>query len=333
MPSKLSAAPSKSSPRRVTRNIEDVRLGDWVLAKNPELAAEDRPPELDHPRPENLRALSLRLQKEDDSWLDLQLLRSPDWLEEHQQGNTVYVDLEELGAKGWAELLAVEPCPAIGPRPHPDCRLITGRFIHQSADTFDLAITDAEGQPLTNIGLTDNHPIWSVDRQQFVPAGSLTIGEQMTDTQGETLKVGSLTPRAGPEPVYNLEVDVEHVYFVSDAGLLVHNVYPGGPVAGGGADLSRALRNMTPGEIRRIQNAANRIGRPIHVVGSRSGGSKLPRPESDWDFVIEGGGRVPRRISSSLPGAKSVQQGTPWNQDMFKGPLKRELPHITFFPE
>lgn len=108
---------------------------------------------------------------------------------------------------------------------------------------------------------------------------------------------------------------------------------PGRPVAGGGADLARALENMTPEEVRRIQNAANRIGEPIHVVGSRSGGPKLPRTDSDWDFVIEANNKTRRSAARSLPGAKSVQQGTDWNQDVFIGPLKPDLPHITFYPE
>jgi hypothetical protein len=90
---------------------------------------------------------------------------------------------------------------------------------------------------------------------------------------------------------------------------------------------------MTPDEARRIQNAANRIGKPIHVVGSRAGGAKPPRPDSDWDFVIEANNKTRRSAARSLPGAKSTQNTLEWNQDVFKGPLDADLPHITFSPE
>jgi hypothetical protein len=120
--------------------------------------------------------------------------------------------------------------------------------------------------------------------------------------------------------------------------LLVHNSSGAeglaqGPTAGGGADLQRALGNMTPKEITRIQNAANRTGQPIHVVGSRSGGSKTPRPDSDWDYVIQANNHIRRSAGNSLPGAKNLSEGIPSNQDIFKGPLDYDRPHITFHPE
>ena len=90
---------------------------------------------------------------------------------------------------------------------------------------------------------------------------------------------------------------------------------------------------MTPYEVRRIQHAANRIGHPIHLVGSRSGGLKRPLEDSDWDFVIEANYKTRRSAARSLPGTRSVESGTDWNQDVFIGPLQSELPHLTFFPE
>ena len=35
--------------------------------------------------------------------------------------------------------------------------------------------------------------------------------------------VTSISPRGPPEPVYNLEVQVKHTYYVADSGVLVHN--------------------------------------------------------------------------------------------------------------
>jgi hypothetical protein len=40
---------------------------------------------------------------------------------------------------------------------------------------------------------------------------------------GETKRIEQKLPRPGPQLVYNLEVYGEHVYYVGDSGLLVHN--------------------------------------------------------------------------------------------------------------
>nr|WP_232097323.1 hypothetical protein [Gimesia maris] len=44
-----------------------------------------------------------------------------------------------------------------------------------------------------------------------------------TTALGKTVRITSIEIRAGPEPVYNLEVAGEHVYSVTGSGLLVHN--------------------------------------------------------------------------------------------------------------
>lgn len=212
-----------ADPIRITKKIEDLRVGDWVLAKNPQLELEEPSEEMDVSHPENLRALSLRLLKDDGTWLHLELLRTAKWAKENERLGKIFVYFEELGIEGWADLLSIAPCPQISERPHEDCRLLTGRFIHQAANAFDLTIVDEQGQGQAKIGVTGNHPVWSEDRQDFVRVDMLAIGEHLRDTQDRLLQVGSIEPRAGPGEVYNLEVDVEHVYFVSSAGVLVHN--------------------------------------------------------------------------------------------------------------
>jgi hypothetical protein len=79
---------------------------------------------------------------------------------------------------------------------------------------------EAETEP---IGTTSNHPFWSVDRQEFVQAGSLEIGERLQTLSGDVKVVQQKLPRRGPLPVFNLEVHNEHVYFVGEDGVLVHN--------------------------------------------------------------------------------------------------------------
>jgi len=73
------------------------------------------------------------------------------------------------------------------------------------------------------IGVTAGHPIWSEDRQAFVHSEKLQPGERLRSALGKTVRITSIEIRAGPEPVYNLEVASEHVYSVTGSGLLVHN--------------------------------------------------------------------------------------------------------------
>ncbi|MBQ9812162.1 MAG: hypothetical protein IJM54_02505, partial [Thermoguttaceae bacterium] len=72
-------------------------------------------------------------------------------------------------------------------------------------------------------GCTDNHPFWSVDRQDFIPAGELIEGERLLLYNGESKRVVQKLPRPGPQVVYNLEIYGEHVYHVTADGVLVHN--------------------------------------------------------------------------------------------------------------
>ena len=51
------------------------------------------------------------------------------------------------------------------------------------------------------------------------------LGETVIGIDGQHFRLTSITPRAGPETVYNFEVAIDHVYYVGKDGLLVHNFY------------------------------------------------------------------------------------------------------------
>ncbi|TVS08464.1 MAG: hypothetical protein EA424_28545 [Planctomycetaceae bacterium] len=218
-----------AGPSLPTIPIERIRPGDWALAHNPELSDEERWAEGDGRRPEGnpdgWRLISMQLQKDDGGYVDIELLRPLEWIERHyvEIGGQVDVELTELGGAGWADVFNIRACPPIGPPPGAGFRVVTGRYAHSAGDTFDLRVTGLDGQPDLTIGVTATHPIWSVDEDDFVAAGDLLPGERLLTATGRIAHVHSLTPRPGPEPVYNLEVDVEHVYYVSHAGVLVHN--------------------------------------------------------------------------------------------------------------
>lgn len=89
---------------------------------------------------------------------------------------------------------------------------------------------------------------------------------------------------------------------------------------------------LTGSERTRIQNVANRFGKPVSVVGSRAKGT--PHPESDWDYVIPGiNSRNKSRVRTSLP-AGDVTLGPPRaRSDIFDSELVDGELFITFCPE
>jgi hypothetical protein len=186
------------------------------MADNPELTGV-RVDEADID-PATWRNVSLQMTKEDGGLLDIVLLRPLEWIDAYgaQIDGTIHLDLEEFGAVGPAQVLSIDPCPPIEDGPG---RVVTATFAHSSADILDIHV-EGLSDP---IGTTANHPFWSESRQSFVAAGSLGVGEQLLLADGSCAHVASIVPRTDAQPVYNIEVDGEHAYYVSDAGVLVHN--------------------------------------------------------------------------------------------------------------
>ncbi len=82
----------------------------------------------------------------------------------------------------------------------------------------------------------------------------LRVGERIKNLSGDTVWVQQKLPRPGPTPVYNLEVQDEHVYYVGANGVLVHNSTGcDAPIGGAGGfrsfrSLKRALGPGGPGK-------------------------------------------------------------------------------------
>jgi hypothetical protein len=122
-----------------------------------------------------------------------------------------------MGARGWARVTAIEPCPELEDGPG---RWITGIFEHSRGQVYELTVA---GEPKP-IGVTGRHPFWSADRQRWVAVAELRPGERLQARDGSTPCVEGLTLCGGPEPVYNIEVEGDHCYRVGQQGLLVHNL-------------------------------------------------------------------------------------------------------------
>jgi hypothetical protein len=131
-------------------------------------------------------------------------------------GSTIFVDLPEHGISADFTVREIRPCPTPNPG---NGYLVTTKFTHENAEILDLRIEGSD-KP---IGTTASHPFWSEDRQQFVAAGDLRVGENLQLADDTTRKLESLTRRETRETVYNIEVDGEHVFYVGEDGVLVHN--------------------------------------------------------------------------------------------------------------
>lgn len=235
--------------RLVTKRIEDARVGDRLVGRNPIREQAD----LVEPDPATWRKISLFMTKESGLGLWIDLLRPVTWIEEHnaQVGSTIHIDLYEMGAVGDAEVTYLGPCPKIQPGTG---TVVTGTFKHQADENSIVVHLKLEDQ-IELTGVTDNHPYWSEDRQDFVEVGKLRTGE-LVDTEYGLKHVISVTPIEYTEFLYNLET-TEHVFRVGSLGTLVHNscvIQPYGGPGGGhhifskkafegvkGYDLNKAL--------------------------------------------------------------------------------------------
>ncbi|EDL62241.1 polymorphic toxin-type HINT domain-containing protein [Gimesia maris] len=211
-------SPGATSKRVVTTPIQQMRPGMRVVGRNPlRLETEST---ID-PTPEGWRLVSVRMRKEDGTYFEAELLRPLSWISRHRAkpGAVIELNMPELHVVGAAEVLAVSACPPIDPGDGP---VVLSTFKNVAKNVLNIYV-EGETEP---IGVTAGHPIWSEDRQAFVHSEKLQPGERLRSALGKTVRITSIEIRAGPEPVYNLEVAGEHVYSVTDSGLLVHNTGP-----------------------------------------------------------------------------------------------------------
>jgi hypothetical protein len=215
-PSQESAADgSVATATLQTVAIAMLPLGARVLAGNP------RPEEMDdsfaEPEQATWVTVSVRMTKRDGTVVRAEFLRPRGWVARHGivAGAALPMAIAELEVEGDAVVTAIGPCPQIATG---DGRVVTGRFLTREAGNL-VRVALENG---TEIRATDVHPVWSVDREEWVPAGELEPGEQV-DTLTGPVAVREVQPLESALDVYNIEVHGEHVFRVTADGVLVHN--------------------------------------------------------------------------------------------------------------
>ncbi len=197
--------------------ITDVPLGARVLAGNPRTEEFDAA----FPEPDQTTwvTLSLDLVKRDGTPVRAEFLRPSEWVERNGivAGASLPIAISELEIEGDAFVTAINPCPPVAEGPG---RVVTGRFVTRDAGNLVRITLDNN----TEIRATDVHPIWSVDREEWIPAGELVPGE-LVDTLAGPVAVETVERLHSGLDVYNIEVHGEHVFRVTADGVLVHNAY------------------------------------------------------------------------------------------------------------
>jgi len=163
------------------------------------------------------RKICLSMDGEADDRFDIVLLRPLTWVEQTgaKPGGTIQLVVPEQGLDGPANVLAVDGCPSI---PGGAGHVVTGTFTHIRGDILRLHL-EGIAEPL---GVTANHTMYSADRDAFILAGELHLGERLRHLDGLT-RIQHFERVDGQQRVYNLEIHGAHVYHVSTSGVLVHN--------------------------------------------------------------------------------------------------------------
>ncbi len=220
--------PGTNESTLATRSIEHIQVGDRVWTDLPESLAEKaigdtaavpawdrRDAAID---PADWRRIDLRMYGTDGDQFQIALLRPIDWIHDSgaAEGGHIHLTISEQGLDGPADVLAIGACPLIAEGPG---RIVTGTFTHVRGGIVDMFL-EGQSEPL---GVTENHAVYSVDRDAFVYAGALRVGDRLRGLNGEAMRIARIERRSGQQRVYNLEVHGEHIYRVTASGLLVHN--------------------------------------------------------------------------------------------------------------
>jgi hypothetical protein len=216
----------------VKQLIERVPLGARVPSLNPLRWEYD--PTFAEPDESSWAKLTLVMRKRDGGVVDAELLRPRAWIEAAgiAVGKPLPLNLPELDIRDQVEVTAIEACPAIAEGAG---SVVTARFVTREVHLVaSVQLRGPRGELETLTG-TQLHPIWSVDRADWIPLSQLQPGERLlcsdatTSWGGESERgqahaiVLGVTLSTVCEPVYNLEIHGEHVYQVGELGVLVHN--------------------------------------------------------------------------------------------------------------
>jgi len=199
--------------------IEELRVGDKVTTTG---VAKDKPDGWTAVDPKRWRVIKLLMPdpKGSEDVYEIELLRSLKWIREvgAAPGRWIEMSLPEMGLTGLAKVAAITACPKIKADP--------GRVVLMTVTHLDQGVMEVEFAGLKKaLEPTASHPLFSEDRNDWVAAGQLRVDERIRTKIG-TARIEAIRWKSGEYRVYNIEVEQDHAYFVSEIELLSHKANP-----------------------------------------------------------------------------------------------------------
>jgi hypothetical protein len=159
-----------------------------------------------------------------DSYCKLALHK--EWMAQNginEPGGIHFFDLPEQGISGEFIITSISPIPPYqrpkdeNPNDNYEYQPVTGIFVHTSNNVWMVRFDNGD-----SLGVTYNHPIYSITFRNWRLACELETGERVLARNG-AVAVTSKTKVEGTFKVFNLEVREFHNFSVGRSGVLAHN--------------------------------------------------------------------------------------------------------------
>ncbi len=197
--------------------IESLEVGQRVITTDN--ADEEHATSVD---PESWVSVALRMAdpQAPNFTIEMTVLRPETWLDSLNatQGASIYLEMPEMRLSGPAEVIEISPCPEIETGPG---KVILATIKSTSNTVHELHLADLN-EP---IECTQAHPFYSIEQDDWVSLRDLRVGEHLR-TLGGPKVIEGIIPKPGFHSVFNLEVETDHCYVVSNGQVLSHNTNP-----------------------------------------------------------------------------------------------------------
>jgi hypothetical protein len=150
-----------------------------VPTKNPNRWEVDPQPE---PDKATWAKVSITVERSDGGIVDAEIIRPRSWILRNGicAGRMLPFNLPELEVSGLALVTAIDDCPPIADG---EGSVVTARFVTREVHIVaSVDVLGADGTVETVTGTTI-HPVWSVDRQEWVPLSELADGTDQNSAE------------------------------------------------------------------------------------------------------------------------------------------------------
>lgn len=144
------------------------------------------------------------------------LLRPQVWIQEYnlQIGHWTRVEIKAKSSYV-GQIVNIESAPNIPDGPG---RVVTATMFSEGKEVIELYVAGKEAP----IEVTAPHLLYSETRESYVPAGTLEDGELLRTRDG-VIAVERILHLGIMKEVFDIEVEGDHHYYVSDTEILSHN--------------------------------------------------------------------------------------------------------------